>query len=68
MRPNASVTRIRETMDDGTLKIDLHAPAEDGKANEALMRFIAEEYGVPSDAVELVSGQMSRKKVIRITV
>jgi uncharacterized protein (TIGR00251 family) len=48
------------------LKIRLAAPPVDGKANEALIAFLAKTLGVPKSKVELVSGQTSRAKRIRI--
>ena len=66
VHPHAKRTRLRETMADGNLKIDVAAPADHGKANEELVRFLAEEFGVPVHHVEIVSGKTSRRKMIRI--
>lgn len=46
------------------LKIRLAAPPVDGKANAALIAFIAERLGLPKSAVTLKSGQSSRRKVL----
>jgi uncharacterized protein len=51
----------------GTVKIALCAPAVDGKANEALIAFVAEEVGLPRARVSLVAGVTNRSKVLRIT-
>ncbi len=48
------------------LKIRLAAPPVDGKANEALIAFLAKLLGVPKSSVELVSGQTSRAKRVRV--
>ena len=48
------------------LKIRLHAPPVDGKANEALIAFLAKSLGVPKSHVELVSGHSSRAKRVRV--
>ncbi len=48
------------------LKIRLAAPPVDGKANEALLSFVAAKVGVGKTAVELVSGQTSRAKRIKV--
>ncbi len=40
VQPNASRTEISGVVE-GALKIRLHAPPVDGKANEALINFIA---------------------------
>ncbi|MEI7843928.1 MAG: DUF167 domain-containing protein [Gallionellaceae bacterium] len=46
------------------LKIRLTAPPVEGKANEALLRFIADQFGVPLRNVELKQGGQSRHKRI----
>jgi uncharacterized protein (TIGR00251 family) len=46
------------------LKIRLAAPPVDGKANAALIAFIAERLGLGRAAVTLKSGQSSRRKVL----
>lgn len=48
------------------LKIRLAAPPVDGKANAALIEFVAERLGLPRSAVLLKSGQTSRRKVLEI--
>lgn len=49
------------------LKIRLAAPPVEGRANEALLKFIAELFGVPVRQVELKQGGQSRHKVVAIT-
>ena len=49
------------------LKIRLAAPPIEGRANEALLKFIAEAFGVPQRQVELKQGGQSRHKVVAIT-
>jgi uncharacterized protein (TIGR00251 family) len=48
------------------VKIALSAPAVDGKANEALVWFVAEALRVSRASVEIVSGSTSRSKVMRV--
>lgn len=48
------------------LKIRLAAPPIEGRANEALLRFIAETFGVPVRQVELRQGGQSRHKVVAV--
>jgi uncharacterized protein len=52
---------------DGALKISLTTPPTDGRANEALIAFLAEKLRLPKARVMLVSGQANRSKVLRIT-
>lgn len=49
------------------LKIRLAAPPIEGRANEALLRFIADTFGVPLRQVELKQGGQSRHKVVAIS-
>lgn len=49
------------------LKIRLAAPPIEGRANEALLKFIAALFGVPLRQVELKQGGQSRRKVVAIT-
>ncbi|HEX5363787.1 MAG TPA: DUF167 family protein [Gallionella sp.] len=49
------------------LKIRLAAPPVEGRANEALLKFIAKLFEVPVRQVELKQGGQSRHKVIAIT-
>ena len=49
------------------LKIRLAAPPIEGRANEALLKFIAELFGVPLRQIELKQGGQSRHKVVAIT-
>jgi hypothetical protein len=48
------------------LKIRLAAPPIEGRANEALLRFIAERFQVPLRNVELKQGEQSRHKRIEV--
>ena len=50
----------------GAIKIKLRAPAVDGKANAALVRFVADQMKLPRHAIVLQSGQRSRDKLLRI--
>ena len=50
-----------------TLKIRLAAPPIEGRANEALLKFIAESFDVPLRQVELKQGGQSRHKVVVVT-
>ena len=50
----------------GALKVSITAPATDGRANEALIAFVAERLGVPRARVSLLAGATSRSKTLRI--
>lgn len=48
------------------LKIRVHAPPVDGKANDELLRFLSQELGVPRSHITLVRGNRSRTKVFEV--
>jgi len=48
------------------IKVRLAAPAQDGKANAALIEFLATHYGVPRRNVRITSGLKSRQKRVVI--
>ncbi len=48
------------------LKLRLAAPPVEGKANAELIRFIAAAFGVPRRNVELIRGETSRAKTVRV--
>src|SRR5512142_1147161 len=48
------------------LKVKIHAPALDGRANAALTEFLAGRLGLPRRAVTLLRGDRSHQKVVRI--
>ncbi|MCK6376788.1 MAG: DUF167 family protein [Zoogloea sp.] len=66
IQPGAKKTEIAGLHGEA-LKIRLAAPPVDGKANAALIAFLAKTCGVPKSAVELVSGETSRTKRVRLT-
>lgn len=51
---------------DGALKVSLTTPPTDGRANAALIAFIAERLGVTRGQVTLLTGAGSRSKTLRI--
>jgi hypothetical protein len=50
----------------GALKVAITAPAIDGRANDALIAFVAERLNVPRARVSLLAGATSRTKTLRI--
>jgi uncharacterized protein (TIGR00251 family) len=49
------------------LKIKVHAPALEGRANAELLDFLAEKIGVSRRDIGLLRGGKSRQKVVRIS-
>lgn len=65
VQPGAKRTEIVGEHGDA-LKLRLASPPVDGKANAALIEFLAQRCGVPRLQVELVSGASARQKRVRI--
>ena len=53
-------------MRDGTLVVKLAAAPVDGAANAELIAVLAEALGVPKRSIEIVSGERSRAKRVRV--
>ena len=51
---------------EGALRVRVAAPPVEGAANEALIKFLAKEFGVPARDVEIRSGHTSKTKVVRV--
>ncbi len=64
--PNAPKSKILEVMDDESVKIAVSAPAEKGKANKELIKFLANEFDVKKSDVSILSGETGRMKIIKI--
>jgi len=65
-RPGAGKTEIKGIMADGTIKINVAAPAVKGKANQELVNFLAEEFGVKKGGVSMISGAGEKLKLVKI--
>lgn len=50
----------------GALKLSVTAPADQGKANQAVRELLAETFALPLSAVTIISGQTSSRKAIRL--
>jgi uncharacterized protein (TIGR00251 family) len=51
---------------EGVLRVRLTAPPVEGRANEALVAFLAKAAGVPRASVAIVAGDRGRNKTVRI--
>ena len=65
VQPGAKTTELGEKIGDA-YKVRLAAPPVDGKANQALIRFIAERFNVAPSAVRIVRGLSSKMKTVEI--
>ncbi len=65
VQPNAHRNAIAG-FQDGVLKLKIAAPPVGGKANEALVRFLAEVLGVPKSDVTVEKGLSGRHKTVSV--
>lgn len=65
VQPRASRDEFVEDLGD-CYRVRVKAPPVEGKANQALCRFIAGAFGVPPSRVELIAGDQARLKRLRV--
>ena len=66
-QPGAKKTAVIGIYGEGAtaqLKIAVQAPPLEGRANEALIAFLAQTFALPKTAVKLITGELSRSKVV----
>ena len=63
--PNAKKTEVIGVLDDA-LKLKLQAQPIEGKANEALVKFLAGVLSVPKSAVTITHGLTSKRKLVEV--
>ncbi|MGW4088703.1 DUF167 domain-containing protein [Nocardia sp. NPDC004750] len=68
IKPNSRKGPLVETLDDGSLRLYVRAPAVEGRANKAAIALLAGHYAVPKSAVRLTAGATSRFKRFEIDV
>ena len=66
LQPKSSKNEVVGPYRDG-IKVKVTAPPVEGKANEALIRFLAKELGVSPSSIEIINGQHSREKTLKIS-
>ncbi|WP_413199453.1 DUF167 domain-containing protein [Nostoc piscinale] len=65
VKPNSKQQKVEEQAD-GSLTVYLKSPPIDGKANEELIKVLADKFDVPKSYVSIKSGLSSRQKLIEI--
>ncbi|OGC32504.1 YggU family protein [candidate division WOR-1 bacterium RIFOXYB2_FULL_48_7] len=66
--PNAKRNKIVPLDGSQGYKVYLTAPAVDGKANQALIAFLAEHFQTKKSAVSILRGEKSRQKLIYVKI
>lgn len=65
VKPGSKHPRI-DREEDGSLTVHLKSPPIEGKANEELIRQLADRFDVPKSRVRIKSGLSSRNKLIEV--
>jgi len=64
VKPSSRTERVSQEGDSFIVKVK--EPPKEGKANEAVIKLLAEHFGVPKSQVRILSGLRSRNKVIDV--
>ncbi|MEK7653637.1 MAG: DUF167 domain-containing protein [Patescibacteria group bacterium] len=66
VKPNSSINKI-EKITDNVYKVRLTVPPKDGKANQALIKLLADYFKIAKSRITIKTGKISRTKVITIS-
>jgi uncharacterized protein (TIGR00251 family) len=64
VKPNSKTEELSREGDSFIAKVK--EPPREGRANQAIIRLLADHYGVPQNQVRILSGFRSRNKVIEV--
>ena len=64
VKPNSKTEELSREGDSFIVKV--REPPREGRANQAVIRLLAEHYGVPQNQVRILSGFRSRNKVVEL--
>jgi len=63
--PRAKQNKIAGWQGD-ILRVHIIAPPVDGKANKALIDFLAAEWGAPKSSIRIIKGETTREKILEV--
>lgn len=66
VRPGAAKSVVKDIMEDETIKIDISAVPEGGRANDELIKFLSKTFAVNKKNVKIISGKADRVKLVKI--
>jgi uncharacterized protein (TIGR00251 family) len=64
--PRARKTEIGGVLEDGTVRVRIAAPPVEGKANKALVAYLADILGVRKNRIEIVAGERGLDKIVSV--
>ena len=65
LQPKSSKSEVVGPYRDG-IKVKVTAPPVEGKANEALIRLLAHQFGTSPSCIEIIKGLQAREKTVKI--
>ncbi|HEY2990086.1 MAG TPA: DUF167 domain-containing protein [Candidatus Binatia bacterium] len=65
VKPQVKKSAVKK-ISDGEFAASVHAPAREGKANEALIELLADYFSVPKSSIRIVRGEKARRKLIEL--
>jgi len=65
VKPNAKKAEVTK-LSDAEYRVAVRPPAEDGKANEAVIDLLADYFGIAKSAVKIIRGHSSRHKLLEV--
>ncbi len=67
INPANNRSQIKNIMSNNTIKIDIAAPPEKGKANKELIKLLSKKFFVNKNNIRIISGKTNKLKLIQIT-
>lgn len=68
IKPNSAKGPLVELQQDGSLVVYVREVPEKGRANDALIKLLADHLDLPKSCVSIASGHTSRHKIIEIDI
>jgi uncharacterized protein (TIGR00251 family) len=65
LKPNARQTRVTK-VSETEYQVAVNAPAQSGRANDALIDVLAHYFGVPKSRIRIIHGHASRHKLLEL--
>ncbi|PAB61413.1 hypothetical protein CCE28_01020 [Anaeromicrobium sediminis] len=66
--PKMSKIEFKKVLEDGTLKLNIRSAPEKGKANKEIIAYLSKILNVSKKDIEIISGETSPLKLIKITI
>ena len=66
VRPGAGRTEVKGIMADETIKVEVAAAPIKGRANEELIKFLAQQLGINKSNIKIFRGEKEKIKLIKI--